>query len=144
MHVDAYRLGGVAELDDLDLDTSLDEAVTVVEWGDGLAEGLAEDRLEITLQRRPGDATAEVRADADARRPRWPEAAAAWTRWPRSLTPCCCSPSTPRPPPSPSPCTTATRVVGRVHAVDARRHGELLAPGDRGRARRGGRGPRAT
>ena len=34
VHVDAYRLGGVAELDDLDLDTALDEAVTVVE-GDG-------------------------------------------------------------------------------------------------------------
>jgi tRNA threonylcarbamoyladenosine biosynthesis protein TsaE len=41
VHVDAYRLGGVAELDDLDLDTSLDEAVTIVEWGEGIAEGLA-------------------------------------------------------------------------------------------------------
>lgn len=49
VHVDAYRLGGFDELDDLDLDTSLDEAVTVVEWGHGLAEGLAEDRLELTL-----------------------------------------------------------------------------------------------
>ena len=48
VHVDAYRLGGIAELDDLDLDTSLDDAVTVVEWGAGLAEGLAESRLEIT------------------------------------------------------------------------------------------------
>ena len=38
VHVDAYRLGGLAELDDLDLDTSLDAAVTVVEWGAGLAE----------------------------------------------------------------------------------------------------------
>ena len=36
VHVDAYRLGGLAELDDLDLDTSLDDAVTVVEWGEGL------------------------------------------------------------------------------------------------------------
>ena len=42
VHVDAYRLGGIDELDDLDLDTSLDDAVTVVEWGAGLAEGLAE------------------------------------------------------------------------------------------------------
>ncbi|MGO4245441.1 tRNA (adenosine(37)-N6)-threonylcarbamoyltransferase complex ATPase subunit type 1 TsaE, partial [Janibacter sp. RAF20_2_2] len=33
VHVDAYRLGGAAELDDLDLDSELDEAVTVVEWG---------------------------------------------------------------------------------------------------------------
>jgi tRNA threonylcarbamoyladenosine biosynthesis protein TsaE len=49
VHVDAYRLGGFAELDDLDLDTSLDDSVTVVEWGHGLAEDLADDRLEITL-----------------------------------------------------------------------------------------------
>ena len=47
VHVDAYRLGGIAELDDLDLDMSLDEAVTVVEWGGGIAEGLADSRLEI-------------------------------------------------------------------------------------------------
>ena len=52
VHVDAYRLGGLAELDDLDLDTSLEDSVTIVEWGHGLAEGLSEDRLEITLRRR--------------------------------------------------------------------------------------------
>jgi tRNA threonylcarbamoyladenosine biosynthesis protein TsaE len=51
VHVDAYRIGGVAELDDLDLDTCLDEAVTVVEWGEGLAEGLSESRLEIDIVR---------------------------------------------------------------------------------------------
>ncbi|GAB2886582.1 tRNA (adenosine(37)-N6)-threonylcarbamoyltransferase complex ATPase subunit type 1 TsaE [Nocardioides pacificus] len=56
VHVDAYRLGGIAELDDLDLDTSLDDAVTVVEWGEGLAEVLAEDRLEIRIHRATGDA----------------------------------------------------------------------------------------
>lgn len=49
VHVDAYRLGGFAELDDLDLDASLDDSVTVVEWGHGLAEDLAEDRLEVVL-----------------------------------------------------------------------------------------------
>ena len=38
VHVDAYRLGDTAELDDLDLDTDIEEAVTVVEWGEGLAE----------------------------------------------------------------------------------------------------------
>lgn len=42
VHVDAYRLGGLAELDDLDLDASFDESVTVVEWGEGRAEVLAE------------------------------------------------------------------------------------------------------
>ncbi len=72
VHVDAYRLGGVAELDDLDLDASLDEAVTVVEWGHGLAEGLAEDHLEVTLR---GDAARTVALSA--RGPRWAGAEAA-------------------------------------------------------------------
>lgn len=49
VHVDAYRLGGNAELDDLDLDTDLERAVTVVEWGAGLAETLGESRLQISL-----------------------------------------------------------------------------------------------
>lgn len=64
VHADAYRLGGVGELDDLDLDAEIDEAVTVVEWGAGLAEGLAEDRLEVTLVADPEteERTMEVRA----------------------------------------------------------------------------------
>ena len=52
MHADAYRLGGVAEIDDLDLDASTDSSVTVVEWGEGLAEGLSEDRLEVAIELR--------------------------------------------------------------------------------------------
>jgi tRNA threonylcarbamoyladenosine biosynthesis protein TsaE len=59
VHVDAYRLGGFAELDDLDLDASVDESVTIVEWGEGLAEGLAEDRLEVIISR--GDGAGEER-----------------------------------------------------------------------------------
>ncbi|MDT9591738.1 tRNA (adenosine(37)-N6)-threonylcarbamoyltransferase complex ATPase subunit type 1 TsaE [Nocardioides zeae] len=55
VHVDAYRLGGVAELDDLDLDTSLDEAVTVVEWGAGVVEQLAESHLEVVIERAVAD-----------------------------------------------------------------------------------------
>lgn len=54
VHVDAYRLHSLAEVDDLDLDTTLDQAVTVVEWGAGLVEGLSDDRLEITLHRARG------------------------------------------------------------------------------------------
>jgi tRNA threonylcarbamoyladenosine biosynthesis protein TsaE len=50
VHADAYRLGGVAEIDDLDLDSSTASSVTVVEWGEGLAEGLSEDRLEIAIE----------------------------------------------------------------------------------------------
>jgi tRNA threonylcarbamoyladenosine biosynthesis protein TsaE len=55
IHVDAYRLGGSAELDDLDLDTDVIDAVTVVEWGEGLAEALSIDRLELSLTRGPDD-----------------------------------------------------------------------------------------
>jgi tRNA threonylcarbamoyladenosine biosynthesis protein TsaE len=50
VHADAYRLGSFGEVDDLDLDTDASSAVTVVEWGTGLAEPLAEDRLEITIE----------------------------------------------------------------------------------------------
>jgi tRNA threonylcarbamoyladenosine biosynthesis protein TsaE len=76
VHVDAYRLGGIDELDDLDLDASLDEAVTVVEWGEGIAEGLAESRLEVRIIR--ALAHADEHVDLDPRRvlmtpvgPRW-------------------------------------------------------------------------
>ena len=61
VHVDAYRLGELAELDDLDLDTSLDRAVTVVEWGTGLAEPLAQDRLELEILRAHGADEGEAR-----------------------------------------------------------------------------------
>lgn len=57
VHADAYRLGGVDELDDLDLDAAVDEAVTVVEWGEGMAEQLAGDRLELVIRRRRGRST---------------------------------------------------------------------------------------
>lgn len=50
VHVDAYRLGSLAEVEDLDLEAALAESVTVVEWGGGLVEGLAADRLELTLR----------------------------------------------------------------------------------------------
>lgn len=58
VHVDAYRLGGFAELDDLDLDATLDDSVTIVEWGHGLAEDLTDDRLEVLLD---GEDTRTVR-----------------------------------------------------------------------------------
>ena len=53
VHADAYRLGSIGEVDDLDLDADVASAVTVVEWGQGLAEGLAEDRLEISIRPDP-------------------------------------------------------------------------------------------
>jgi tRNA threonylcarbamoyladenosine biosynthesis protein TsaE len=51
IHVDAYRLASIVEVDDLDLDASTEDAVTVVEWGAGLVEGLAGDRLEVGIER---------------------------------------------------------------------------------------------
>jgi tRNA threonylcarbamoyladenosine biosynthesis protein TsaE len=59
VHVDAYRLGAVAdpraEVDDLDLDASVDDSVTVVEWGEGMVEQLADAHLEVRLERRDDD-----------------------------------------------------------------------------------------
>jgi tRNA threonylcarbamoyladenosine biosynthesis protein TsaE len=66
VHVDAYRLGGAAELDDLDLDTDLAEAVVAVEWGEGVAERLAERHVLVRLDRRPDD----VRTAVVTREPR--------------------------------------------------------------------------
>ncbi|BBX71788.1 tRNA (adenosine(37)-N6)-threonylcarbamoyltransferase complex ATPase subunit type 1 TsaE [Mycolicibacterium psychrotolerans] len=68
VHVDLYRLLDqasvdlLAELDSLDLDTDLDEAVVVVEWGEGVAERLSERHLDIRLERA---------ADTDVRTAIW-------------------------------------------------------------------------
>jgi tRNA threonylcarbamoyladenosine biosynthesis protein TsaE len=51
VHVDAYRLGGRLELDDLDLDASVEDSLTVVEWGEGVAEQLSTTYLEVRLHR---------------------------------------------------------------------------------------------
>jgi tRNA threonylcarbamoyladenosine biosynthesis protein TsaE len=61
VHVDAYRLSSVAEVDDLDLDASLEDCVTVVEWGGGLVEGLAADRLEVGIAMAPAAAGGDAR-----------------------------------------------------------------------------------
>lgn len=53
IHADAYRIETLEQLETLDLDTSLDAAVTVVEWGEGKVEGLTEDHLLVTLERLP-------------------------------------------------------------------------------------------
>ena len=61
VHVDAYRLGDGAELDDLDLDAYVDSSVTVVEWGSGLADALATDPLRVSLSRARGDDSGDGR-----------------------------------------------------------------------------------
>ncbi|WP_430780492.1 tRNA (adenosine(37)-N6)-threonylcarbamoyltransferase complex ATPase subunit type 1 TsaE [Actinoplanes sp. G11-F43] len=59
VHADAYRLGERpdprAEIDDLDLDASAEDAVTVVEWGAGLVEQLNDEYLLVRLDRRDDD-----------------------------------------------------------------------------------------
>jgi tRNA threonylcarbamoyladenosine biosynthesis protein TsaE len=60
VHVDAYRLGSVADVDDLDIDASAGESVTVVEWGQGLVEQLADEHLEVRLDRRDDDVRTAV------------------------------------------------------------------------------------
>src|ERR1700750_2248626 len=73
VHVDMYRLldhTGVdllGELDSLDLDTDLDDAVVVVEWGEGIVERLSDRHLDIRLERA---------ADTEMRTAMW--------RWSRS------------------------------------------------------------
>ncbi len=55
IHVDAYRLleGGnaAAFLDDLDLDSPREGAVTVIEWAGAESARLSEERLEISIDR---------------------------------------------------------------------------------------------
>jgi tRNA threonylcarbamoyladenosine biosynthesis protein TsaE len=68
VHVDIYRLLDHAgadllgELDSLDLDTDLDDAVVIVEWGEGIVERLSQRHLDIRLERA---------ADTDVRTAIW-------------------------------------------------------------------------
>ena len=59
VHADAYRLGDRpdprAEIDDLDLDASAEDAVTVVEWGAGMVERLNDEYLQIGIDRLDDD-----------------------------------------------------------------------------------------
>lgn len=89
VHVDAYRLDSAAEIDDIDLENTMDSSVTVVEWGRDRVEHLSESRLEIDLHRAVGLGGGLPSAgldfdtgDADEPRtivmrgygPRWPQA----------------------------------------------------------------------
>lgn len=62
VHVDAYRLADLYEVEDLDLDASFADSVTVVEWGEGKAEQLSDDRLDVVIERSsdPEDETRTV------------------------------------------------------------------------------------
>jgi len=78
VHVDAYRLGDAAQIDDLDLDASVDESITVVEWGEGRAEQLSDSWLAISIETDSYDDQATDPGVGDARAvtirphgPRW-------------------------------------------------------------------------
>lgn len=68
VHVDAYRMESLHEIDDIDLDSDLERSVTVVEWGAGVAEQLADERLDITIRR---GATDEREVVIRGTGPRW-------------------------------------------------------------------------
>ena len=80
VHVDAYRLDSLAEVDDLDLDASLADSITVVEWGEGMVEGLAADRLEVRLERRRGAAGPDD-PEVDGDEPRGVKVSGYGSRW---------------------------------------------------------------
>lgn len=71
VHVDAYRLGSVVELDDLDLDADLDRCVVVVEWGEGLVEQLSASRLEVRILRTGDDGDDRRTVTITGHGPRW-------------------------------------------------------------------------
>lgn len=68
VHVDAYRLGGAAELDDLDIDFAA--SIVVVEWAAGMLDGITDDWLEVSIERPTGGATPGFDGDEDTVEPR--------------------------------------------------------------------------
>lgn len=90
VHADAYRLGSALELDDLDLDADAATSVTVVEWGEGLAEELSEDRLVVVITPVPdgdtgiagaGSAGPDGVGDGDGDLPRTVRVSGVGPRW---------------------------------------------------------------
>jgi tRNA threonylcarbamoyladenosine biosynthesis protein TsaE len=71
VHADAYRVEGALEIDDLDLDASVADSVTIVEWGKGLVEGLAPDRLDVEITRTVGTESELRQVQITAQGQRW-------------------------------------------------------------------------
>lgn len=74
VHVDAYRLGSALELDDLDIDFA--SSIVVVEWGDGLLDGVTDSWLRLEIDRARGGGAADDESDprlvtVSAIGPRW-------------------------------------------------------------------------
>ena len=71
VHVDAYRLTSLADLDDLDLDTAIDASVTVVEWGKGMVEVLSDEWLLVSIDRSGDDVCDERQVTLSTAGRRW-------------------------------------------------------------------------
>jgi tRNA threonylcarbamoyladenosine biosynthesis protein TsaE len=63
VHVDAYRLGSAAELEDLDID--FERSIVVVEWAEGMLDAVAESWLAVQIER-PRGASLSANAEDDA------------------------------------------------------------------------------
>jgi tRNA threonylcarbamoyladenosine biosynthesis protein TsaE len=81
VHADAYRLGSRAEVDDLDLDADLDRSVTVVEWGEGLVEELADSHLEVRISLAAARVEPDGAADGPGDEPRSVRLVGRGERW---------------------------------------------------------------
>lgn len=71
VHVDAYRVDSVGELDDIDLEADLDASVLAIEWGRGLADGLSPHGLDIVISRSDDPDDDERTVALAARDARW-------------------------------------------------------------------------
>jgi tRNA threonylcarbamoyladenosine biosynthesis protein TsaE len=122
VHADAYRLTTPAEVDDLDLDASLETSVTVVEWGGGLAEGLAADRLEVSIALAapaarpgghggPGDPLSAAAPDQEPRTVRLQGHGARWDK-PARATPADAAPASAGPADAPADAAPADATPG--------------------------------
>lgn len=69
VHVDAYRLGSAAELDDLDIDFA--RSVVVIEWGRPMASAVADAWWDIEIERPVGGVSDLADEDLDADAPRF-------------------------------------------------------------------------
>ena len=62
VHVDAYRLSSAIELDDLDIDFAA--SIVVVEWGEGLLDGITDEWLQFDIVRPVGGVVADDGVEA--------------------------------------------------------------------------------
>ena len=55
IHVDAYRVNSLSEIDDLDLDSDLAHSVLVAEWGEGKIDALVKPTYVVEISRSDGE-----------------------------------------------------------------------------------------